>query len=801
MKACFVRTKTKGQSIPIIALIIVVLFAMVGLAVDVGNTYAEQRSAVRASNAAALVGMHTLIVNGHDDKVYKDIVSSLESNGIRVANFGEAAQPGERVLTARYLDAKGNPVLSCPQVGACGSSTPQGVSYIQVQLDGKVDTYFARLVGTQNLPVGANSFAMRGTCTSGVYPIGIRGGDDYLTQGNGFTNPDRRYTDPPYRNKTVKRIYTHDRDTPNGGFHWLRWKADQNAGNATELEEMLAGPGNLGEGFTENPWPSSNSASLPKPDVYPTRPNQLNSGDWIHGNSGISNRSGVRAAMDAHIANRTVLNLPVYDAFAGNGNNADSSYHMAWLGSFLLLDYDRTGYSWFEVAYVGQANDCASLVSNAPKTTNLGLAGPVYFRPRWMNVPNTRPPVAYTIILDVSGSMSWNFAGQGWRGGRAIQCTGSSTANCNGYQDAWPTVNERRIKIAKDAINGFINQMATKDIMRIVSYSGNIEQANDNTALNQLTRVAPNNWSSDKTALKNAVTSIGAYNSDPYLTKGGTPSAVGIARATQIVAASPATAPSGEKYKRVAIFLTDGVANVFRNGTWNNAGGCGSEVASCHVGYTDSNPRMAKPVTAMALEAADLKPYLHDTNGNLYVIAMAGIDETGLRDVASQGGGPFFSTAESGAELNAIFADIVQDVKYGQCSPQGGTDWENTIAQENAADIPGSLRAADYPTVGRIFMYNESGTQLVAQTDIKVDAQTGRLSYSFGEVAPGIYQIKAFVGYLGPDDKARPYKLIFNSSTETASDSTVFELQASQSLGTVVSKEIRLDMDGSVCAQ
>ena len=57
MKACLVRTKTSGQSLPIIALMIVVLVAMVALAVDVGNTYAEQRSTVRASNAAALTGM------------------------------------------------------------------------------------------------------------------------------------------------------------------------------------------------------------------------------------------------------------------------------------------------------------------------------------------------------------------------------------------------------------------------------------------------------------------------------------------------------------------------------------------------------------------------------------------------------------------------------------------------------------------------------------------------------------------------------------------------------------------------
>jgi hypothetical protein len=372
---------------------------------------------------------------------------------------------------------------------------------------------------------------------------------------------------------------------------------------------------------------------------------------------------------------------------------------------------------------------------------------------------------------------------------------------CTGSGDAWPNVNERRIKIAKDAINGFINQMGTKDIMRIVSYSGNLNNGNDATALSQLTKVAPSSgYSPDKTALKNAVTSIGAYNNNPYLTSGGTPSAVGIARATQVVAASSPTTTAGEKYKRVVIFLTDGVANIFRDGTWNNPPGCSSEIANCHVGYTKSSPPVAKPITAMALEAANLKPMLQDSNGAMYVIAMAGIDETGLRDVASASSYPFFSSAENGAELTGIFADIATDVKFGTCVPQVDK-WQNTIAPENAANIPNYLSAADYPVVGRVFLKNENGTQSIAQADIKVDAQTGTLSYSFGQVAPGIYQIQAFVGYVGPDDIGRPYGLIFNTSTETLDGSTVFELQASQSLGTVVSKELLLDMDGSVCAQ
>ena len=82
MKARLFRSKRQGQSIILIALIIVVLVAMVGLSVDVGNTYAQNRNAVRATNAAALAGMDKLIKNGDDSAVSAAIVASFKSNGI-----------------------------------------------------------------------------------------------------------------------------------------------------------------------------------------------------------------------------------------------------------------------------------------------------------------------------------------------------------------------------------------------------------------------------------------------------------------------------------------------------------------------------------------------------------------------------------------------------------------------------------------------------------------------------------------------------------------------------------------------
>src|SRR5262245_13814250 len=112
------RSRRSGQSIPIIALIIVVLFAMVGLAVDVGNTYAEQRSAVRATEAATLAGMSVLLESNNDANVWTAIQNSLKSNKIEIAAYqnGVGQTSDNRVVTAQYLKSDGNPLC---YIGSC----------------------------------------------------------------------------------------------------------------------------------------------------------------------------------------------------------------------------------------------------------------------------------------------------------------------------------------------------------------------------------------------------------------------------------------------------------------------------------------------------------------------------------------------------------------------------------------------------------------------------------------------------------------------------------------------------------
>ena len=270
------RSTAPGQSIPLIALLIVVLIAMVGLSVDVGNTYAQQRNTVRATNAAALAGMTELIRSNSDQKAGQIIQESLRSNQIEgvYADPNTLTQPNQRVIRAYYLDSKGNYLVSC-NVGSCGA-VPGGTTYIEVQVSGTVDTYFARVVQRPTLPVNAKAYAGRCTPTQGVYPIGIQVSnlDSNAKKFLAPTNPDElpfftTYYPPSYPGGlSQRRIYFKDNGDGPGQFSWLRWRAANNAGNATELAAMVQGDGNMTAGFDEGifdastdtfTWPDDNS--------------------------------------------------------------------------------------------------------------------------------------------------------------------------------------------------------------------------------------------------------------------------------------------------------------------------------------------------------------------------------------------------------------------------------------------------------------------------------------------------------------------------------------------------------------
>jgi hypothetical protein len=423
----------------------------------------------------------------------------------------------------------------------------------------------------------------------------------------------------------------------------------------------------------------------------------------------------------------------------------------------------------------------------------------VLYRPRFKEVPASNPVVQYEIILDVSGSMTWNYEGYGKKNGKSILCTGGS-GGCSGTGTPWSPKEERRIYFAKNAIKAFIDQMGTNDTMRIVSFSGGPFSSNygNSRAINEFTDVYPSSgWSSDKTVLKKAVDDAGKTNGDIYLSEGRTPSAVGISRGTQVFNSAPTKSPvTNETYKRVVIFLTDGVANVRLDGSapnYDTSVGCNSEVASCNVGYDNS---VARPITAAGNESAKLKQY-----AQIYVIAMAGVPDTGLKNIASQSSAPFYSTSQNGGDLKSIFEDIGEDVREGDCVPMGGVAFEQTMKESQVGTS--SKGTLSFPTVGYVTLKDENGGVLPngkGTAPIRVDPETGKLVYRFDSLTPGVYQMSAWVAYKGEDKVSHDYDQIFDRQTELASTTQPLIIDESEALGSVVPIDpVHLDMRGTVC--
>jgi hypothetical protein len=837
------RRRAAGQSIPLIGLMIVVLVAMVGLSVDVGNTFAEERQIVAASNAASLAAMDTYINRTGvttNRSVYDAIVSSLDSNGIEI----DVDNPTELSLEAVYLDAQGKLIdTGSPVIEPNGATVPDNVAYIQVKLLGTVDTYFARVVNRNTLPVNATSHA--GLCApgNGVYPIAI---NSNTLSGDQFANPGApqpgedpvwwRVDSGPYAGKTKRRLFVGDGDV-SGGFSWVRWQETTGAGgspaaSSTELGFSMAGDGNIASGFDEvTPWPET---GLPEPDVYPEKPNELNGGDWVFGSAGNISAGTVSAALDAHIANDTRLIVPIYDVAFDSG--ADAKYRIVKMGLFVLDGYGVDTRDYVDLIYLGSADQQYTACTASPPPPleeTFELWGQVELYPEYQIIPEERKPVQYVVVLDVSGSMNTNFVGQGIRNGRVTQCANGppgypEAISCGQPQYAWNVQSERRIYVAKEAIRRLIT---------LTNMPGNAEyntqRPPDQMALVWYNSTQPSSWtygfSDNVTTLRQKVLDANKQGGDPYKSAGGTNGAAGLYRSGLLLEDAPTTVNfAGEEweYKRVVIFLTDGVSNHFLNPSKGNlAGGQSSsgtyprghycrslggkvvENAQCQttdVGGTYQGKD--RPITQMVTTSQDFLQGNERIGAEVYVIALSSIPDTGLRYGVASTPRYHYSAetlevyGDGTTNVDRIMADINTEVEYGLCQPGSDGEWRASVPPDHFQPVSGLT----YPTVGEVFI-DDSENGFTASAPVIADT-AGNLTYRFTDIPRGNYELRAYLFYRHPLDpegaQPRMYSLLYfnesvNSSMVVNVGSTGQDLGFTQS----VRQDIALRLNGDVCAR
>jgi hypothetical protein len=362
----------------------------------------------------------------------------------------------------------------------------------------------------------------------------------------------------------------------------------------------------------------------------------------------------------------------------------------------------------------------------------------------------------------------------------------------------WRFYQERRITIAKQALvypDGFIDQLGANDSMRIIAFSAD---RIDTTS----------GWSSDKSVLKSTVMNTGKYNNDRYRTSGGDASARAMLTARQIWETQPPTAPNGQPYRQVTIFITDSVAYAFLNGTKNTAlDVCpefhgdvrATDTARCQVDLPsypiNSNGR--RPITELIAQASGIKTTY--PNMQLYVVALASVDLLGLDEVASTPNMLYQvpTPADLAPALEAIHSQVM--ASFGStCISASGNQWLDHIDATHAADSP----PFDLPsgTYGNVYIYRDGDDTPFATAPITQDT-SGKLTFTTSGLVPGTYHTQAYLAYKGDDQVSRQYNWMIDPNTLQGSSSATFQIAAGDAGETLPLDRLFLDLrpENSVC--
>ena len=172
------KNAQKGQALVMIALAIVGLVGITGLAIDGGNIFSERRRAQNAADTAAL-GAALAKVNANN-------IVSAATNYVNTNMDGGSQVSNMIILNPPGVDCAGN--INGPYFDNHGRNISN--QYIQVRFDITVDTYFAQVVGISQThscveaiaraKPGYNGPLLYGNAVVGLNPDGT----SFLAQSN-----------------------------------------------------------------------------------------------------------------------------------------------------------------------------------------------------------------------------------------------------------------------------------------------------------------------------------------------------------------------------------------------------------------------------------------------------------------------------------------------------------------------------------------------------------------------------------------------------------------------------------------
>jgi Flp pilus assembly protein TadG len=323
------RRDERGQALVLLALSLVGLLAMTGLVVDGGNAWAQQRQTQNASDSAAEAGSVVLAewwagatAPSTSYAGTCPTVTTSWDQAVCQAVYGAGTYNNVTVTAAYYTNYDGSTNLGPVGQG----SLPSGAQGVRAVTTKDFRTYFAGVVGINQMSTGAEATAVVGTvpipCAPGqicgtlpvAFPIKTStcAGNAFLQVG---TSPWPTSSSPwPVGDESIVPLC---KNGP-GSVGWLDWPCSTGNGTPGLIDEITS--------------PCTLDLILPA---------------WISTNTGNTNDPAVQTALNAY--HGKLVWLPQFDSTRANGKDLD--YHVYQFQAFQ-----------FDAAYTaGNNTECNSL--------------------------------------------------------------------------------------------------------------------------------------------------------------------------------------------------------------------------------------------------------------------------------------------------------------------------------------------------------------------------------------------------------------------------------------------------------
>lgn len=317
------RRSEHGQVLVIVAVGMIVIIAMVGLVIDGGYAWGQQRDTQNATDASSEAGAVALAENLPYHYVTPPQSGPNDNDEIRARVLATAATRGVTVTEAWYTDYFGTRVGTDPLIGLGqlpNGVPPTGAEGVEVVGSKNFDLFIGQVIGIDSMTAVTDAITHIGFLANpgqaNVLPVTVP------LNVTTCTNTNRPWTDGSTWPTDVLQVIPLCSSGP-GNVGWLDWTPP--GGGTNELRDAILHPSN---------------PDLTIPGWY-----------FVAETGNVSSPSQIGAALNTYVPGSQEVVIPLFDATCdseppnssknacatGPGNGTNQWYH---LGGWIALDLE-----------------------------------------------------------------------------------------------------------------------------------------------------------------------------------------------------------------------------------------------------------------------------------------------------------------------------------------------------------------------------------------------------------------------------------------------------------------------------